>query len=150
MVERRDTVERRNTRTDLVDLLTRAQRALTRDLGAVLDEEGTTVEQWRVLRALAGADDVSMGELAAVVEIPHPTLTRLVDSLVDSAYLYRSHSARDRRRVSVHVSDLGLAKLARLEALAEAHERSLTDAETVQTLSTLLTDLWTDLRRPAP
>ncbi len=118
-------VERQDTRTELVDLLTRTQRALARDLGAALEEEGATVEQWRVLRALSTADDVSMGELAAIVEIPHPTLTRLVDALVDSAYLYRSHSSRDRRRVSVHVSDLGRDKLKRLDALAEAHEQSL-------------------------
>jgi DNA-binding MarR family transcriptional regulator len=134
------------TGTELVDLLTRTQRALARDLGAVLEEEGATVEQWRVLRALAGADDMSMGELAAVVEIPHPTLTRLVDALVDSAHLYRSHSTRDRRRVSVHVSDLGRDKLKRLEALAEAHERSLADQQTVRDLSALLSRLWTTLR----
>lgn len=147
MVERQDATPA--VGTDLVDLLTRTQRALTRDLGAVLEEEGTSVEQWRVLRALAGAGDLSMGELAIIVEIPHPTLTRLVDSLVDSAYLYRSHSARDRRRVSVHVSDLGRDKLERLEALARAHERGLAarhGEDTVQALSALLSHLWTGLR----
>ena len=142
-------VEQQDTRAGLVDLLTRAQRALSRDLGAALEEEDATVEQWRVLRALADADDMSMGELAAVVEIPHPTLTRLVDGLVDSACLYRSHSTRDRRRVSVHVSDLGRDKLKRLDALAEAHERTLAAThgrEVVEDLSALLSRLWTNLR----
>ncbi len=113
------------TDVGLVDLLTRAQRALARDLGAVFDEEGMSVDQWRVLRALGTAGGASMGELAVAVEIPHPTLTRLVDSLVDSAYLYRSHSRADRRRVSVHVSELGRRKLDRLEALARAHEQAI-------------------------
>ncbi|GAA4240797.1 MarR family transcriptional regulator [Actinomadura meridiana] len=134
--------------TELVDLLTRTQRALARDLGGVLEEEHTTVDQWRVLRALARADDISMGELAVVVEIPHPTLTRIVDSLADSAYLYRSHSTRDRRRVSVHVSDRGRTKLARLESLARAHERTLATnlgTETTEALTTLLTTLWNGL-----
>lgn len=141
MAERHDTT----LNTQLVDLLTRTQRALARDLGALLEEEGITVEQWRVLRALATTDDVSMGELAVIVEVPHPTLTRLVDSLADSAYLYRSHSPRDRRRVSVHVSDLGRTKLDRLEALARAHEQTLATRhgqETVQELSALLERLW--------
>ncbi|TDD83608.1 MarR family transcriptional regulator [Actinomadura darangshiensis] len=141
--------ERQAASTELVDLLTRTQRALARDLGRVLEEEGTSVEQWRVLRALAEAGDISMGELAATVEIPHPTLTRLVDSLVDSAYLYRSQSARDRRRVSVHVSDLGRAKLERLEALARAHEQALAarhDPDTIRDLSALLDRLWKGLR----
>ncbi|MBM7773102.1 DNA-binding MarR family transcriptional regulator [Actinokineospora baliensis] len=130
---------------DLVDLLTRAQRALARDLGTVLEEEATTVDQWRVLRALStAADGWSMGELAITVEIPHPTLTRLVDALVDSALTYRTQSPEDRRRVSVHISELGRAKLDRLEALAAAHERTLVDrlsADTVTTLSALLRDL---------
>ncbi|NDU71877.1 MarR family transcriptional regulator [Actinomadura sp. DSM 109109] len=105
-------------------------------------------QQWRVPRALAEADDVSMGELALIVEIPHPTLTRLVDGLADSAYLYRSQSGRDRRRVSVHVSDLGRAKLERLEALARAHERALAEryGDTVRNLSALLSDLWKGIR----
>jgi DNA-binding MarR family transcriptional regulator len=126
---------------DLVDLLTRTQRALARDLGAVLEEEGASVDQWRVLRALDGAPGRPMGELAAEVEIPHPTLTRIVDTLVDSAYLYRSQSSRDRRRVSVHVSELGRRKLRRLDALAAAHERALAarlGPDTVTALSALL------------
>ncbi|WP_207937018.1 MarR family transcriptional regulator [Actinomadura sp. KC216] len=140
-----DTALDRTANTELVDLLTRTQRALARDLGTFLDEENTSVEQWRVLRALADADDISMGELAVIVEIPHPTLTRIVDSLADSAYLYRSQSPRDRRRVSVHVSDRGRAKLARLESLARTHEQTLTTKygqETIRDLTTLLTHLW--------
>lgn len=147
--EQHDAVAR-TAASDLVDILTRTQRSLARDLGARLEqEEGATVEQWRVLRALAEAEDVSMGELAVIVEIPHPTLTRLVDALVDSACLYRSHSTRDRRRVSVRVSDLGRAKLERLEALARAHEQALAERhgrDTVQNLSALLSDLWKGIR----
>ncbi|WUH97268.1 MarR family transcriptional regulator [Spirillospora sp. NBC_00431] len=144
MAERHDTTLDRTASTELVDLLTRAQRALARDLGTFLEEENTSVEQWRVLRALAGADDISMGELAVIVEIPHPTLTRIVDALADSAYLYRSHSSRDRRRVSVHVSDRGRTKLARLESLARAHEKTLTakhGPDTIRDLTTLLAHL---------
>ncbi|MFI0373295.1 MarR family winged helix-turn-helix transcriptional regulator [Actinomadura sp. 1N219] len=144
MAERHDTALDRTANTELVDLLTRTQRALARDLSAFLDEENTSVEQWRVLRTLARADDISMGELAVIVEIPHPTLTRIVDSLADSAYLYRSQSSRDRRRVSVHVSDLGRTKLARLESLARTHEQTLTTKhgqDTIQALTTLLTHL---------
>ncbi|MEU5697063.1 MarR family transcriptional regulator [Actinosynnema sp. NPDC020468] len=135
--------DQRLARADLVDLLTRAQRALVRDLGGVLEEEGVTVDQWRVLRALA-AEERAMGSLAVAVEIPHATLTRLVDGLVDSALLYRTQSEEDRRKVSVHVSDLGRVKLARLEALAVAHERTVAErvgADGVTALADLLRDL---------
>jgi DNA-binding MarR family transcriptional regulator len=112
---------------ELVDLLTWTQRALTRQLGTILDEEGVTVDQWRVLSALETVGGAAMGELATLVEIPHPTLTRLVDGLVDAAWLYRTQSAADRRRVSVHVSDLGRRKLGRLTALAQAHQCALAE-----------------------
>ncbi|RKT55798.1 MarR family transcriptional regulator [Saccharothrix australiensis] len=138
-----DRPRHRLARADLVDLLTRTQRALVRDLGGVLEEEGVTVDQWRVLRALAD-EERSMGELAGALEMPHATLTRIVDTLVDSAFLYRSQSGEDRRKVSVHVSDPGHAKLDRLESLAAAHERALADRlgpDTVADLSTLLRGL---------
>lgn len=112
--------------THLVDALTSVQRMLARDLAARFEDENATLEQWRVMRALANAPGLSMGEIATELEIPQPTLTRVVDSLVDSALLYRTQSAEDRRKVSVHLSTLGRRKLTRLNALADAHEQSLT------------------------
>jgi DNA-binding MarR family transcriptional regulator len=113
------------TSAEFVDLLTLAQRAVTRELGVVLQEESVTVDQWRVLRALRGEQGRSMGELAAALEIPQPTLTRLVDGLAETANLYRTQSARDRRRVSVHLSARGNELLARLDALVAGYEASL-------------------------
>jgi hypothetical protein len=78
------------TSAEFVDLLTLAQRAVTRELGVVLQEEPATVDQWRVLRALRGEQGRSMGELAAALEISQPTLTRLVDGLAETANLYRT------------------------------------------------------------
>lgn len=109
----------------LVDQLTSTRRVLTRGLAARFEDEGTTVEQWRILRALTGTGGVQMGELAVVLEMPHPTLTRLVDGMVESAHLYRTQSSEDRRRVSVHLSNRGRSLLERLDAIADVHEKSL-------------------------
>lgn len=113
------------TSIELVDLLTSTQRVLTKGLATLFDEENVTVDQWRILRDLDGDIGRPMGELAASLEIPHPTVTRLVDGLVDSAHLYRTQSDEDRRRVSVHLSHRGQQLLQRLDALAAAHEQSL-------------------------
>jgi DNA-binding MarR family transcriptional regulator len=113
------------TSTEFVDLLTLAQRAVTRELGVVLQEESVTVDQWRVLNALRGEQGRSMGELAAALEISQPTLTRLVDGLAETANLYRTPSPQDRRRVSVHLSARGNQLLARLDALVAAYEAAL-------------------------
>lgn len=129
--------------THLVDALTTVQRMLARDLITRFEDESTTLEQWRVMRALANAPGLSMGEIAATLEIPQPTLTRVVDSLVDSALLYRTQSAQDRRKLSMHLSTLGRRKLARLDALADAQERSLMAHFGEQTLHRLVLSLQT-------
>lgn len=116
---------------------------LARYLATRFEDEHSTLEQWRVMRALADAPGLSMGEIAAALEIPQPTLTRVVDSLVDSALLYRTQSAEDRRKVSVHLSTLGRPKLARLDALAAAHERSLAALFGEQMLDRLVLSLQT-------
>jgi len=137
------TISRGVETTNLVDALTSVQRMLARDLGARFEDESATLEQWRVMRALANTPGLSMGEIATALEIPQPTLTRVVDSLVDSALLYRTQSAEDRRKVSVHLSTLGGRKLAKLDAIADAHERSLTAHFGEQMLDRLVSSLQT-------
>jgi len=108
-----------------VELLTVAQRLAARGLAAALAEDGSTVEQWRVLRALGDGEGHLMGELAGALLIAQPTLTRLVDGLVDHALVYRQQSVVDRRRVAVHLSRQGQARLARLDAIVAAHQQAL-------------------------
>ncbi len=110
---------------DLVELLTVTQRRVARGVAAVLAEDGATLDGYRLLRSLAGADGRSMGELVAVLHLPPPTLTRLVDGAVDATLAYRLPDPQDGRKVVVHLSEPGRVRLARLEALVRAHEAAL-------------------------
>lgn len=132
------TQERVVTGLTLVEALTLAQRRISREFAAVLSEESCTVEQWRVMRALADGAGHAMGELAESLLIAHPTLTRLMDGLVESSMAYRRPSPGDRRRVAVYLSRRGQQRLARLNALAEAHDRALRDNGEWDDLSRLL------------
>lgn len=106
--------------SSLAYLLSRAERSVNRGLSAVLVGEDVTVEQWRIMRALADGRGESMGELAEAVLMPHPTLTKAVDRLIDRALVYRGPSKGDRRRVAVFVSERGAELLARVDgAVAE-------------------------------
>ncbi|MER5998648.1 MarR family winged helix-turn-helix transcriptional regulator [Nonomuraea sp. NPDC051941] len=108
--------------SSLAYLLSRAERSVNRGLAAVLAGEDVTVEQWRIMRALADGHGDSMGELAEAVLMPHPTLTKAIDRLIDRALVYRGPSKGDRRRVAVFVSDRGAELLARVDgAVAEHH-----------------------------
>jgi DNA-binding MarR family transcriptional regulator len=110
----------------LVELLTVAQRRVARGVSAVLAEDGATLDGYRVLRCLAAGPGRSMTELGTALSLPAPTLTRLVDGLVDAADAYRLPDPDDGRRVRVHLSTRGRTRLARLEGLVQAHEAALT------------------------
>ena len=114
-----------DTVPSLVERLTVAQRHASQGLARALAEDGVTVDQWRVLRVLADGEGHPMGQLAATLLVPQATLTRLVDSLTDGALVYRRQSEDDGRRVSVHLSRQGQARLVRLDAVVRAHEESL-------------------------
>ena len=91
----------------LAYLLTEAERERQPGLAEALAGEGVSVEQWRILRALSDGHGHSMSDLAEAVLMPHPTLTKAVDRLVDDALVYRRQDVTDRRRVAVYLSDLG-------------------------------------------
>ncbi|MFC8721752.1 MarR family transcriptional regulator [Kitasatospora sp. NPDC057198] len=109
----------------LVELVALAHRRLTGGLAATLAEEDCTVDQWRVLRALADGQGHPMGELAQSLLIPQASLSRLVDALADTGQVYRRHDDRDRRRITAHLSRQGRTRLARLDALAAAHDAAV-------------------------
>jgi DNA-binding MarR family transcriptional regulator len=132
------------TSDDLVELLTVTQRRLARAVGAVLAEDGSTLDGYRLLRSLAGPGGRSMGELVAALHLPPPTLTRLVDGAVDAALAYRLPDPEDGRKVVVHLSASGRVRLARLEALVSSHEDALARSlgrERVTALVRALADL---------
>ncbi|KQT89540.1 hypothetical protein ASG49_17575 [Marmoricola sp. Leaf446] len=109
----------------LVDRLTTLQRQAARGLATALAQDGCTLDQWRVLRALGDGEGHTMGELADGLQVPAPTLTRVTDTLADAALVYRRQAGEDRRRVLLHLSRQGRRRLDGLEALVAAHESSL-------------------------
>ncbi|WP_412542246.1 MarR family transcriptional regulator [Longispora sp. K20-0274] len=128
-------------RTHLAYALSAAERAAHRELSAALAEAGITVEQWRILSALAENPGQPMGELAEIVLMPHPTLTKAVDRLVDSALVYRHQDPADRRRVVVYLSDQGSALLDRAKRRAASQHRAMERALGPERTERLMHDL---------
>lgn len=129
-----------------VDLLRRATAGLAQRVEEILTEANLTLDQWRVLRVLIECGPLSMSDLASRAHITGPTLTRIVDRLVERALLYRNVDATDRRRVLVHASDRGRSLQRSLAPRIADAERDglapLSDAET-RTLRRLLERLAT-------
>lgn len=134
----------------LFDAVSAAARTMARALESQLSEAALTLDQWRALRVLAAADGLTMGALSEQLQTSPATTTRLVDSLVDRALVYRAAGRADRRQVLVAVSDAGRAGLDVAEGIVAAHEaqlrRRLGDAplDDVLVLLGALTDLPTD------
>jgi DNA-binding MarR family transcriptional regulator len=130
-------------------LLSQAERGVTRQLGRVLEEGGCTVEQWRTLLLLADGISHRMSEIAEFALLPAPTLTRLIDRMVADNLAYRKADPRDRRRVLVHITPRGRALQKRLAESIEVSQAAIlaeADPDDVAELAALLTDLADRLR----
>jgi DNA-binding MarR family transcriptional regulator len=133
----------------LAQLLSQAERGVTRQLGRVLEEEGSTVEQWRALVLLADGVSHPMSQIAEFALLPAPTLTRLIDRMVADNLAYRTPDPRDRRRVLVHITPRGRALQRRLAGrIEDSHAAILAEADPdrVAQLAALLSDLAPRLR----
>jgi DNA-binding MarR family transcriptional regulator len=105
----------------LLYLLSRASTQASAQFHAVVKARGLSVLEWRVLGQLSsGAATVSM--LAERALSQQPTLTKVLDRMVGAGLVTRLEDARDRRRVSVRLTEKGQRLAAELVPLARAHE----------------------------
>jgi MarR family transcriptional regulator, organic hydroperoxide resistance regulator len=76
-----------------------------------------TETQYNVLRILRGAnpDGLKCGEIAERMVTRDPDITRLLDRLEKQGWIERTRSLTDRRVVTSHISEAGLAILAGLD-----------------------------------
>jgi DNA-binding MarR family transcriptional regulator len=95
-------------------VLSRAEYDVTRRVAAVLEQEGSTVEQWRALSLLADQKSRTMSEIAEMARVPAASLTRLIDRMVADNLVYRRSDPRDRRRILVRITARGMAQYRRL------------------------------------
>jgi DNA-binding MarR family transcriptional regulator len=91
----------------LPELLSQVAHEVSRRVEAALGPDGPTLDQWRVLALLTDGAGHPMTEIASHARVPAPTLTKIVDRLVDRALVYRRVDEVDRRRVLVFLSEHG-------------------------------------------
>lgn len=107
-----------------VDLLRQVASGLTSRVEEILVDHELTFDQWRVLDTLTQQGPLSMSDLGGRTRVPGPTLTRIVDRLVERSLLYRNVDATDRRRVLVHAADRGRGLCRSLAPRISEAERS--------------------------
>ncbi|UCM87002.1 MarR family winged helix-turn-helix transcriptional regulator [Streptomyces marincola] len=134
---------------ELVALLTRAERLAVRRLRQVLDEAGCSVDAWRVMSLLADGEGHGMTAIADRVLLPPPTLTRLMDQLVDDGLVHRRVDPMDRRRVLAALTPRGTARWEELDGRARAAWAALPGSGDDELLAALLRRLAAGLAQTA-
>ncbi|MFP5247340.1 MAG: MarR family winged helix-turn-helix transcriptional regulator, partial [Thermoanaerobaculia bacterium] len=104
------------TRTQEAALaLLRTADLVRRSIGAVVEPEGITMQQYNVLRILRGAGEKGLPtlEIAERMVEQTPGITRLIDRLETKQLVGRERCPTDRRQVFCRITKEGLALLAR-------------------------------------
>lgn len=125
-------------------LLAQAHRALHLQLEERLRAEGVHVEHWRILEILSDKKGRSMGELADLVLMNHPALTKMLDRMVANGLVHRTTDPADQRRVLVFVTDRGMDLFERIQAQVVDHDGAIANAfgkRKTNSLKTLLEEL---------
>ncbi|RMI46250.1 MarR family winged helix-turn-helix transcriptional regulator [Streptomyces triticirhizae] len=139
---------------DVAALLSRAERLAARRLRTALEETGCSVESWRVLSLLSESPGQGMTAIADRTQLPPPTLTRLVDQLVDDGLVHRRVDPLDRRRVVAGLTPRGreahLRLAERVRAVWSALPADEDDPLLVALLDRLIARLEVPVALPAP
>jgi DNA-binding MarR family transcriptional regulator len=94
-------------------LFHRISRELTAAYRPSLEGLGLTYPQYLVMLVLWESDGLTVGQLGQRLSLDSATLSPLLRRLADAGMLTRQRSARDERRVTIHLTEAGRALEAR-------------------------------------
>jgi DNA-binding MarR family transcriptional regulator len=112
---------------EAVVALMRTADVIRRQMAALVEPHGITVQQYNVLRILrgAGADGLPTLEVGARMIEQTPGVTRLLDRLEAKELVRRQRCPKDRRQHLCWIAPKGLAVLQKLDGATErSHEES--------------------------
>jgi homoprotocatechuate degradation regulator HpaR len=89
--------------------LARAREKVMAPIREMLSESGITEQQWRVLRVLSESGALDATKLADRACLLLPSLTRIIQTMLDKKYVTRTTDEDDRRRQLITISDAGHA-----------------------------------------
>jgi DNA-binding MarR family transcriptional regulator len=124
-------------RNYLAYLLARASFIVSSEFHATLKNWELSVPEWRVLACLMDVEGLSVGELAAMALMKQPGLTKVLDRMERDALVSRAGTSDDRRRVTIHLTAKGRARVRPVQRAAKAHEAELMRQFTAEQRATI-------------
>jgi homoprotocatechuate degradation regulator HpaR len=96
-----------STARSLPIALARARERVMAPIREMLSESGITEQQWRVLRVLSESGALDASKLADRACLLLPSLTRIIQTMLDKGYVTRTTDKEDRRRQLIAVTKKG-------------------------------------------
>lgn len=100
-------------------LLTRLLFKTTKHFERIVDKKmikcgGLTCTSWGVLMITYDSEEKKIlpSELSDIMRHPKPTITRVVDDLINRGYLEREHDTIDRRKIFIKITQEGMEFIA--------------------------------------
>jgi homoprotocatechuate degradation regulator HpaR len=119
-----------------------AREATMRRFRPSLVQHGLTEQQWRVLRALASADQpIEVSVLAERTALLAPSVTRIVARLADDGMIRRDAVVGDARRSTLALTTRGRRLVTRIAPQSEATYAGIEAAFGADRLAALLDEL---------
>ncbi len=112
-----------NHRRTVTHRLGQAAHAARVNAGAHLSEIGLHSGQEGLLKALAVQDGASMSELANLLGVKPPTVTKMVGRLSTQGYVERRTSEGDGRLAHVYLTDRGHQTIAKIDRVWKRLEK---------------------------
>src|SRR5690606_19085168 len=103
-------------------LLARASHLVSAQFHAQLASSGVSVPMWRILASLSDRPSLTIGELAEIVLLKQPTLSKILDRMIEEKLVMRIQASDDRRRVNVSITPTGRQRVEDLLRRAKEHE----------------------------
>lgn len=104
-------------------------RVLVRNLGVLEKDEatcsGVTMSQCHAIVEIGRAEEISLNELAKILELDKSTMSRTINNLVESGLVARELHAEDRRYVTIKLTDKGTVVYRSTEGSMEKYYRDI-------------------------
>ncbi len=99
------------TKKSLTITLLRARESLMMSFRPLLAKHNFTEQQWRVLRVLGEKGPCDAGNLATEACILSPSLSRIINTLIENNLITKKEDKLDKRRIILEISQEGILKL---------------------------------------
>lgn len=95
-------------------VVTRLLFKTTKQFERIMDKKmsqygGLTCKSWGVLMITSEheGNKILPSDLSEIMRHPKPTITRVVDDLIEKGFLAREHDSQDRRKIFITITDSG-------------------------------------------